>query len=128
MHWWCWWRPGKLESIQPQMDNVQCAVLLRYTYRSVFSLDSNCLLIVVHLLFESASASCLWTKSKLLLNQAQTYRKYVNNRVYRFKKRRSIYWIPVLLEVYFQNMTEIKWHAPSAVICCIWVIFVLYCL
>lgn len=48
MHW-CLWLPGKLESIQHQMDNVQCTVLLKYTYMSVLGLISKCLLSVVRL-------------------------------------------------------------------------------
>ena len=120
MHWWCCWWPGKLERIHHQMDDVQSTVHLKYSYMPVLGLNSKCPLSVVRLLFESAvSSTTLWMCTKLcclIKHFVQTHSKYVNKCFHRLKNERSIYWIPVLLEVYFQSMTEIKWHALNAVI------------
>lgn len=118
MHW-CWWLPGKLESIHYQMDNVLCTVLLKYTYMPVLGLISKCLLSVVclsavlNLQYQVPHCGCV---PSLIMHFVQTYSTCWNTIA-----RKRLYWIHVMLEVYFQSMTEIKWHAPSAVICYIWV-------
>lgn len=66
---WCWWRPGKLESIQRQINYVQCTVLMKFSYISMLGLNSECLLSVWIL----QNIKCLIVavyQVVLLLNQA----------------------------------------------------------
>lgn len=109
MHW-CWWQPDKLG-----MDIAYSIILLKYSYISVFSLNSKCVLNVVQLLFETTfSSASLWLCTKLCCFIINHYKQYMCEQMYSQVNKR-IYWMPVLLEVYFRSMTEIKWHAPSAV-------------